>query len=452
MSERQVKSLIMAAGMSTRMKSARSKVLHEVCGRPILDYVLDACRRAGIPEQLLVVGAMRDQVLAAYADAKDITWVVQEPQLGTGHAVMAAEKTLGDFQGDLVVVVGDAAMIRTETVKTLLETHRREGAAVTLVTAVLDDPKWFGRIVRDSSGNLLRIVEAKDAAPEEYAIKEVNPSFYAFRWPALRAVLGKIANNNIKKEYYLTDAVGLLIESGQRAIAVPAAQPEEVEAVNGREDLALVASLMRRRILKALMASGVTVEDPATTYVDSTVTVGRDTVIGPCTVIRGPSRIGAGCRIGPLAHLRPGTVLEDGAEAGAFVETKNARLGKKACARHLSYLGDITVGPRTNVGCGTITANFDGRKKHHTEVGADASLGAGTLLVAPTRVGDGGRTGAGAVVTKAHPVPAGQTYVGVPAKAMKGSSKFKVQSSKSKKKQKKPAGGNRKRRTKRTGR
>jgi bifunctional UDP-N-acetylglucosamine pyrophosphorylase/glucosamine-1-phosphate N-acetyltransferase len=431
-SERQVKSLIMAAGMSTRMKSARSKVLHEVCGKRILDFVLDACRGAGIPEQILIVGAMRDQLLAAYAAAKDISWVVQEPQLGTGHAVMAAEKSLGDFQGDLVVVVGDAAMIR------------RENAAVTLVTAILDDPKWFGRIIRDSAGNLLRIVEAKDATPQEYAIKEVNPSFYAFRWPALRAVLSKITNNNVKKEYYLTDAVGLLIESGQKALAIAAAQPEEVEAVNSREDLALVTALMRRRILKALMASGVTVEDPATTYVDWNVTVGQDTVIGPCTVIRGPSKIGAGCRVGPLAHLRPGSVLEDGANVGAFVETKNARLGKKARARHLSYLGDIDVGPRTNVGCGTITANSDGRKKFHTEVGADVFLGAGTLLVAPTSVGDGGRTGAGAVVTRAHPVPAGETYVGVPAKPLKRSSKFKVQSSKSK--TKKPAAGNRKRR------
>ena len=448
MSDRHVKSLIMAAGMSTRMKSARSKVLHEVCGRRILDYVLDACRGAGIPKQLLVVGAMRDQVQAAYADAKDVAWVVQEPQLGTGHAVMAAEKTLGDFDGDLVVIVGDAAMIRTETVKTLLQTHRREQAAVTLVTAILDDPKWFGRIVRDPAGNLLRIVEAKDATPEQYAIKEVNPSFYAFRWPALRAVLSKITNDNVKKEYYLTDAIGLLIASGRKAVAVAAARPEEVEAVNSREDLALVASLMRRRILKGLMASGVTVEDPATTYVDWNVTVGPDTIIGPCTVIRGPSKIGAGCRVGPLAHLRPGTVLEDGAEAGAFVETKNARLGKKACARHLSYLGDIDVGPRTNVGGGTITANSDGRKKFHTEVGADAYLGAGTILVAPTSVGDRGRTGAGAVVTKAHPVPPGETYVGVPAKALKGSSKFKVQSSRTSR----PVAGSRKGRAKRKGR
>ncbi|MCX5656174.1 MAG: hypothetical protein NTY65_16175, partial [Planctomycetota bacterium] len=233
---------------------------------------------------------------------------------------------------------------------------------------------------------------------------------------------------------------GLLIASGRKAVAVAAAQPEEVEAVNSREDLALVASLMRRRILKGLMASGVTVEDPATTYVDWNVTVGPDTIIGPCTVIRGPSKIGAGCRVGPLAHLRPGSVLEDGAEAGAFVETKNARLGKKACARHLSYLGDIDVGPRTNVGCGTITANSDGHKKFHTEVGADAYLGAGTLLVAPTSVGDRGRTGAGAVITKAHPVPPGETYVGVPAKAIKKSFKFQVSSFKLKAKRKNPRG------------
>ena len=424
MAERQVKSLIMAAGMSTRMKSARSKMLHEVCGKRILDYVLEGCRGAGIPQQILIVGALRDQLLAAYADAKDITWVVQEPQLGTGHAVRAAEAALGDFDGDLVVIVGDAAMIRTETVQALLETHRRQDAAVTLVTAILEDPKWFGRIVRDAAGNLLRIVEAKDATPEEYAIKEVNPSFYAFRWPALRKVLGRITNNNAKKEYYLTDAVELLIGSGEKAVAVATAQPEEVEAVNSREDLAHVASLMRRRILKALMAAGVTIEDPATTYVDGNVTVGQDTIIGPCTVIRGPASIGRNCRVGPLAHLRPGTVLEDGAEAGTFVETKNARLGANVCARHLAYLGDADVGPRTNIGCGTITANSDREgKKHRTKIGADASIGAGTVLVAPTEVGDGAQTGAGSVVTKAHPVPPGETYAGVPAKPLKATRK-----------------------------
>ncbi|MBM4019499.1 MAG: bifunctional N-acetylglucosamine-1-phosphate uridyltransferase/glucosamine-1-phosphate acetyltransferase, partial [Planctomycetes bacterium] len=350
--------------------------------------------------------------------APDISWVVQEPQLGTGHAVMAAEAALGDFEGDLVVLVGDAAMIRTETVGALLEEHRREGAAVTLVTAILEDPKWFGRIVRGAAGNLLRIVEAREATPAEYAIKEVNPSFYAFRWPALRRVLARITNNNNKKEYYLTDAVGLLIEAGEKAVALPAAQPEEVEAVNGREDLALVASLMRRRINRALMAAGVTLEDPATTYIDWDVTIGPDTVVGPCTVIRSGVRIGRGCRVGPMAHLRAGTVLEDGAEAGTFVETKNARLGENVLARHLSYLGDVAVGPRTNVGCGTITANFDGKEKHRTEVGADAFLGAGTVLVAPTSVGDNARTAAGAVVTRSHPVPPGQTYAGVPARPL----------------------------------
>jgi bifunctional UDP-N-acetylglucosamine pyrophosphorylase/glucosamine-1-phosphate N-acetyltransferase len=417
--DRPIKSLIMAAGMSTRMKSARPKVLHEVCGKPILTYILDACRAAGIGEQIVIVGAMRDEVQAAYADARDITWVVQEPQRGTGHAVMVAADALKGFDGDLVVIVGDAPLIRAETIRILLETHRREAAAVTLITAILDDPKWFGRVIRDSSGNLRKIVEAKDCTPAEYAVKEVNPSYYCFRWPALAKALPRITNNNSKKEYYLTDAVGLLIEAGEKAVAVPAAQSEEVEAVNSRKDLALVSALMRRRILEALMAEGVTIEDPATTYIDYSVTIGPDTIVGPCTVIRGPSSIGSNCRVGPMAHLRPGTVLEDGAEVGAFVETKNARLGEKVCVRHLAYLGDVNVGPRTNVGCGTITANSDGRKKYHTDVGADALLGAGTILVAPTSVGDGARTGAGSVVTKSHPVPPGETYAGVPAHPMK---------------------------------
>ena len=416
MTEQAVKSLIMAAGMSTRMKSARSKVLHEVCGKAILSYVLDACRGAGIHDQIIICGAMREQVQAAYADATDISWVVQEPQLGTGHAVLIAQEALLGFEGDVVVIVGDAAMIRAETVRTLLETHRRENAAVTLITAILDDPKWFGRIIRDASGNLLRIVEAKECTPAEYAIKEVNPSYYAFRWPALEKVLPRITNNNAKKEYYLTDAVGLLIEAGEKAIAIAAAQPEEVEAVNSRKDLAYVSTLMRQRILDAHMTAGVTLIDPATTYIDCNVTIGQDSVIGPCTVIHGPSQIGRNCRVGPLAHLRPNTVLADGAEVGAFVETKNAHLGAEVCVRHLAYLGDIDVGPRTNVGCGTITANSDGRQKYPSTVGADAFLGAGTILVAPTSVGDRGRTGAGAVVTRTHPVPPGETFVGVPAR------------------------------------
>jgi len=422
--DRPVKSLVMAAGMSTRMKSARPKVLHEVCGKAILSHVLDACRGAGIPEQIVIVGAMRDQVMAAYADAKDITWVVQDPQRGTGHAVMVAQESLAGFKGDLVVLVGDAPMIRPETVRTLLATHRREGAAATLITAILDDPKWFGRIVRDAAGNVRRIVEAKDAAPDERAIREVNPSYYAFRWPALQKVLGRITDNNVKKEYYLTDAIALLIEAGEKAMGIPAAEPEEVEAVNSREDLAHVTALMRRRILRAHMAAGVTVVDPATTYIDVSVEIGQDTVIEPCTVIGGPAQIGRNCRVGPLAHLRPGTVLEDGAEAGTFVETKNARLGANVCARHLAYLGDADVGPRTNIGCGTITANSDREgKKHRTKIGADASIGAGTVLVAPTEVGDGAQTGAGSVVTKAHPVPPGETYAGVPAKPLKATRK-----------------------------
>ena len=400
------------------MKTARNKVLHEVCGKGILAWVLDACREAGIDEQIVIVGAMRDQVMDAVSGAGDITWVVQEPQQGTAHAVMAAEDALSDFEGDLVILVGDAPLVRPETIRTLLETHRREDAAVTLLTAILDDPKWFGRILRDSRGTLQGIIEVKEATPEQLEIREVNPSYYAYHWPALKEVLPRISTDNAKGEYYLTDAVGLLIEAGKKAVAVPAAEPEECEAVNSREDLARVTAIMRQRINRMHMAAGVTIADPATTYIEHDVEIREDTVIGPCTVIRGPTRIGAGCRIGPMAHLRPDTVLEDGAEVGAFVETKNAHLGAEVIVRHLSYLGDCRIGPRTSVGCGTITANSDGPQKYHTDVGADVFLGAGTVLVAPTSVGDKARTGAGSVVTQHHPVPPGETYAGVPAKPL----------------------------------
>ena len=314
MAEKPVKSLILAAGMSTRFRSARSKVLHAICGKPILSWVLEACRAAGIDEQIVVVGAMRDQVQDAYSDAPDVTWVVQEPQQGTGHAVMAAEEALADFTGDLVVLMGDAPLIRPETLQTLIRTHRDEQAAVTLITAILQDPKWFGRIVRDAGGNLQGIVEARDATDEQAAIREVNPAYYCFRWPALRQVLPDITNDNVKGEYYLTDAVGLLIHGGNKAVAVPAAEPSECEAINSRADLARVRNLAPQRILQAHMAAGVTIEDPATTTIDTGVEIGADTVVGPCTVIRAPSRIGANCRVGPLAHLPAGTTLEDGAE------------------------------------------------------------------------------------------------------------------------------------------
>lgn len=262
MAKRTVKALILAAGMSTRMKSARSKVLHEVCGKTILAYVLDACREAGIEDLVVVVGQARDQVMEAFADAKDITWVVQEPQQGTAHAVMVARDAMKGFKGDLVVLVGDAPLVRAETVRALLEAHRREKADVTLVTAVLEDPKWFGRIVRDRKGNLRGIVEAKDATAKERAIKEVNPSFYAFRWPALERVLGRITNKNAKGEYYLTDAIGLLIQDGAKAVALPAAEADEVEAVNSQEDLALVTALMRQRLLRRPGAEVVTIGKP----------------------------------------------------------------------------------------------------------------------------------------------------------------------------------------------
>lgn len=410
--------VVLAAGEGTRMRSRLPKVLHPVAGRAMLGHVLDAVAALDPARVVVVVGPEMESVARA---ARPYPTVVQHQRLGTAHAVRTAREALGDLaadpDGEVLVVYGDTPLITGETLRGLREVRARADAALAVLGFRAEDPGGYGRLVRDDAGQVARIVEARDASPAEQAIDLCNAGLLCARGDTLFRLLEQVDNDNAKGEYYLTDALGLLISDGATAVAVPSALPEEVQAVNSRADLALVMKLMRRRVLERIMAGGVTVEDPDTTYVDWDVTVGQDTVLRPGTVIRGPARIGCHCVVGPWAHLRPETVLEDGAEVGAFVETKDATLGEDVCVRHLAYIGDCEIGPRTNVGCGTITANADrDGTKHRTKIGADVRLGAGTLLVAPTSVGQGAVTGAGAVVTRAHPVPPGETWAGVPAR------------------------------------
>lgn len=309
--------VIMAAGQGTRMVSALPKVLHEVCGRPMLAYAIDACRGAGVEKLLVVVGYEKEALAAAFASDGDLVWIEQAEQKGTGHAVLMCREALGGFDGHVLVLAGDMPLVRSQTLRHLLETHEREKAVVSLATTLLADPTGYGRIVRDAAGRLRAIVEHRDCTPEQLAIKEVNPSYYCFERQPLFAALAQIRPDNAKGEYYITDAVKALIDAGHRAAAVTAVPPEEATGINSRRDLAVVSRIMQDRIQERLMDSGVTIADPANTWIDARAEVGRGTVILPFTYIAGPVRIGCDCRVGPFAHLEGEVEIESGAVVGA---------------------------------------------------------------------------------------------------------------------------------------
>ncbi len=307
------------------MQSDLPKVAHEVCGRPMLDYVLDACRGADVERILVVVGHRKDVLLDLYADQDDLVWVEQCERKGTGHAVMMCENALAGFTGNVAVVAGDMPLVRPETMRMLFEKHEGSGDAVTLGTVMLDDPTGYGRIVRDGSGALRGIVEHADCTAEQLRIREVNPSYYCFEREKLRFALERIDCKNAKGEYYITDALKVLIDAGYRADALEALQPDEATGINLRRDLALVARMMQERIQDSIMAAGVTIVDPRTTWIESGAVIGRETVIEPFTFIGGGARIGASCRVGPFARVESGQTIEAGSTvAGLSAEERES--------------------------------------------------------------------------------------------------------------------------------
>jgi bifunctional UDP-N-acetylglucosamine pyrophosphorylase/glucosamine-1-phosphate N-acetyltransferase len=417
---RNVKAVVLAAGKGVRMKSDRPKVLHEILGRPVLDFVLRNLRLAGVDGIVLVVGHQADRVKAA---APGCAYVEQTEQKGTGHALLCAEPALKGFDGDLFVVAGDAPLIGPETLRRLIEDHRAQSREATFLSACLEDPTGYGRVLRDKEkGRFLRLVEQVDATPEQRLIPECNSGTYVFKAPALFQALREIRPDNRKGELYLTDVLGVLSGKGRPVDALKSLQPNEIYGINGRRDLVACTNYLRWKNLEYHMDNGVSVVDPSTTYIEEDVTIGQDTVIQPFTVIRRGVVIGKGCEVGPFSQLRAGTVLEDGAEVGNFVEVKKSRIGAHSKAKHLSYLGDATLGARVNIGAGTITANYDGVNKHATRIGDGAHLGSNTVLVAPVVIGAGAKTGAGTVVVRGE-VPAGATAVGVPARILAGKPK-----------------------------
>ena len=418
--------VILAAGLGKRMKSARPKVLHPLCGRPMIAWVVDQALALDPERILLVVGHGGEEVEGALRGAgqlASVQLVRQEPQLGTGHALQVCAPKLfpkGSLDGGRVVVLyGDMPLLRAGSVLELLRAHAEQaGSGAAILTARPSDPRGFGRILRDDRGAVQGIVEERDANAEERAIDEVNLGVYAFDGPGLAAALPLLSKANEQGEYYLTDVIGTFVEEGRPVVATGVEDEIEAIGVNTLAHLAEAREALQMRILEGHLENGVQIEDPRTTTIEHGVTIGAGTRILPCTVIRSGVEIGAGCEVGPFSQLRAGTVLEDGAEIGNFTECKNSRVGAHAKAKHLAYIGDATIGAATNVGAGTIFANYDGVAKHRSVVGKKAFLGSGTVVVAPNRIGDHATTGAGAVLKKNSNVPAGEVWVGIPARKL----------------------------------
>lgn len=409
--------LILAAGKGSRMKSDLPKVLHPLMGRPLIDHVLDEAEALSPREIGVIVGHGRDLVKEALAP-RGVSFVVQREQKGTGHAVRSAAKTFGGRDGHVVVLSGDVPLLTAATLKALVSRHKRAKARATVMTAVLDDPGSLGRVVRDGRGRLECIVEARDADPEQLAIQEINSGIYCFRSQDLFDGLKKLKKHAGSGEFYLTDVVKDLVAAGEKVVAFAADDPSEAMGINTQQDRLAAQEALKARIFEAHTAAGVEIIDPSLTFIDKGVTIGPGTVILPFSAIMGHVSIGARCRVGPYAHLRPGTVLEDGAAVGNFVETKDATLGEDSLALHLAYLGDATVGRGVNIGAGTITANYDGQRKNRTHVGDGAFVGSGSVLVAPVDIGQDATVGAGSVVPARQHVADGQTVVGVPARPL----------------------------------
>ena len=427
--------VILAAGESKRMRSRRPKALHLLGGRRLIDYPVRVARALGA-RVVLVVGRDADAVRAAVGEAPDLGYAEQKERLGTGHALLQARGACGDVMGTILVLPGDQPLMSEAMLRALVERHEATGAAATLLTAVLDDVTGYGRVIREG-GRPVAIVEHRDATPAQREIHEIGTSVYCFDARRLWSALDRVTPQNQQGEYYLTDVIALLAKDGAMTDALAAPDPEECFGINDRKQLAHVAAVLRRRTLERLMAEGVTVLDPAATYVDDTVEIGPDTVLYPGAILEGATVIGAECvvgagchvsgsrigdsvtlkpycvlsdsvvevgaQLGPFCHLRPLSHIGAGAKIGNFVELKKSRIGRGAKVPHLSYVGDATVGDEANVGAGAITCNYDGVAKHETIIGAHAFVGTNSSLVAPVTIGEGAYVGAGSVITKSVP-------------------------------------------------
>lgn len=425
--------LILAAGQSRRMQSSRAKVVHPVGGRPMIEHVVSTVRAAGLERVIVVVGHRANDVRDVLGD--EVEYVVQAQQRGTGHAVLQAASAL-DAEGGVLVVNGDTPLLLAETLAELITQHEIRRPAATLLTAKVDNPTGYGRIERQADGKVVRIVEESDAGPAQKAIDEINTGIGCYATDHLLAALAQVQPDNVQGEYYLVDVIPLMLAAGQRVEALQSFYSEQFLNVNDRKTQAQAEAVLRQRTLNRIMEAGVTIIDPATTYIDSTVTIGQDStilpfsylagetvigsdcIIGPGAVIRDSqvaaassieqsnvqeSQIGEGCQIGPYSHLRPGTILGAGVKVGNFAEIKNSTVGPGSKASHHSYIGDSHLGRAVNIGAGAVTVNYDGSHKHETYIGDEAFIGCNVNMIAPVQIGPGSYVAAGSTVNQDVP-------------------------------------------------
>ncbi|WP_459954534.1 bifunctional UDP-N-acetylglucosamine diphosphorylase/glucosamine-1-phosphate N-acetyltransferase GlmU [Paenibacillus pini] len=423
--------IVLAAGQGKRMKSKLYKVLHPVCGKPMVGHVLDTVKQVNCERSIVVVGHGAEAVQSYLGEAAE--YVLQEQQLGTGHAVKQAKPLIGSEEGSTIVVCGDTPLVTAETLESLTQLHESRKAAATVLTADMNNPKGYGRVIRHEDGGVLRIVEQKDCTPEEDAVREINTGTYCFDNAKLFAALEKVTNKNVQQEFYLTDVIGILVEQGEVVLGYQTNDYAESIGINDRVALSEAEGLMRKRINHKHMLNGVTILDTTSTYIGADVTIGSDTVIHPGTLLKGNTVIGENSQIGPqsditdstigdgvtikhsvldhaevgsrttvgpFAYLRPGTKLGEEVKIGDFVEVKNAKIDDGSKVSHLSYIGDASIGKNVNVGCGAITVNYDGYNKFMTEIEDDAFIGSNVNLIAPLKVGKGAYVVAGSTITQ----------------------------------------------------
>ncbi|EMT51053.1 MULTISPECIES: bifunctional UDP-N-acetylglucosamine diphosphorylase/glucosamine-1-phosphate N-acetyltransferase GlmU [Brevibacillus] len=429
-----IHAVVLAAGQGTRMKSKLYKVLHPVCGKPMVQHVVDTLASMRVEDVVVVVGHGADTVQATLGER--VAYALQKEQLGTAHAVQQAASFLQAKEGTTFILYGDVPLLSEETLTALLHFHEDQKAAATVLTAVLPDPTGYGRIVRNDSGEVMEIVEHKDASDEVRAIKEINTGIYCFDNQKLWNALVQVKNDNVQGEYYVTDCIGILRQAGEKVVAFEAADPDETMGVNDRAQLSEAEAYMRKRIAVRHMKNGVSIIDPLSTYIEADVTIGSDTILQPGTYLRRGTTIGSDCvigpqadlsntkvadgvtisysvlvdakvdeqaTVGPFAYVRPGTEIGPQTKIGDFVELKNAKIGKGTKIPHLSYVGDAEIGEGVNIGCGTITVNYDGAVKHKTVVQDGSFIGCNTNLVAPVTVGKNAYVAAGSTINQDVP-------------------------------------------------